>query len=95
MEKRWSKTELTHLKRNAANHSAEELAQRLDTNVADIRSKLVELGLSTHAAPRTEASLGRYAAGLALLARLACLWARLARRSSFFASSRARWAAFS
>lgn len=45
MEKRWSKTELTHLKRYVNSQTAEELAQRFHTDVDTVRRKIEELHL--------------------------------------------------
>jgi len=45
MSKRWSKAEIAHLQRHAADHSVEELGQKLHTDVASVRRKLSELGL--------------------------------------------------
>ncbi len=47
MEKRWSKAEIAHLKRNAEKQSAEELAQRFHTDTETVRRKLEELGLGS------------------------------------------------
>jgi tetratricopeptide (TPR) repeat protein len=45
MQKRWSKAELSHLKRHASSQSVEELAQRFRVDVDTVRRKLEELGL--------------------------------------------------
>lgn len=45
MEKLWSKTEVTHLKRYAGKQSLEELAQRFHTDSEAVRRKIEELGL--------------------------------------------------
>lgn len=45
MAKRWSKTEVAHLKRHAGSKSLDELAQRLHTDAPTVRKKLEELGL--------------------------------------------------
>ncbi len=45
MEKRWSKAEIAHLKRNAESQSLGELAQRFHTDADVVRRKLDELGL--------------------------------------------------
>ena len=47
MEKRWSKAEIAHLKRNAEKQSVEELAQRFHTDKETVRRKLEELGLGS------------------------------------------------
>lgn len=54
MEKRWSKTELTHLKRHANSQSAEELAQRFHTDAETVRRKIEELHLDGLAASSAE-----------------------------------------
>lgn len=45
MDKRWSKTEIAHLKRHAGSQSLEELAQRFHVDNETVRRKLEELGL--------------------------------------------------
>lgn len=50
MEKRWSKTELTHLKRHVNSQTAEELAQRFHTDAETVRRKIEELQLGDGAA---------------------------------------------
>lgn len=45
MEKRWSKAEIAHLKRNAGKQSVEELAQRFHTDSETVLRKLEKLGL--------------------------------------------------
>ncbi len=47
MEKRWSKAEIAHLKRNAESQSIEELAQRFHTAADEVRRKLDDLGLGS------------------------------------------------
>ncbi len=47
MEKRWSKAEIAHLKRNAESQSVEELAQRFHIDADAVRRKLEDLGLGT------------------------------------------------
>ena len=47
MDKRWSKAEIAHLKRNAEKQRAEELAQRFHTDTETVRRKLAELGLGS------------------------------------------------
>ena len=64
MDKRWSKAEIAHLKRNAESQSAEELAQRFHTDSDAVRRKLEELGLgsadaSTEAAEAVIADFGK------------------------------------
>ncbi len=54
MDKRWSKTELTHLKRNADKQTPEELSQRFHTDAETVRAKLQELGLLATGAPSPE-----------------------------------------
>ena len=46
MSKRWSKTEIAHLKRNADSQTLEELAQRFHIETAEVRAKMEELGLA-------------------------------------------------
>ncbi len=65
MEKLWSKTEITHLKRYAGKQSLEELAQRFHTDSEAVRRKIEELGLvgaaeaAEHADRRHQALRGR------------------------------------
>lgn len=47
MAKRWSKTEIAHLKRNAEKQSLEELAQRFHTDTDEVKAKMEELGLGS------------------------------------------------
>lgn len=68
MAKRWSKAEVTHLKRHAASAGLEELAQKLHTDVASVRRKLEELGLTAQGEPETAAEgLEDYAEALRLM----------------------------
>ncbi len=70
MEKRWSKTETSYLKRHAKNSSLEDLARRLHTDVETIRRKLVELRLlseGSSGSSETGAVLDHYAEALRLL----------------------------
>jgi len=69
MEKRWSKTEITYLKRHAASASVEELAHRLHTDPKSLRHKLNELGLTPTQSyqPEAEAALEHYAEAVKLL----------------------------
>lgn len=68
MEKRWSKTEIAHLKRHAESQSLEELAQRFHTDTDTVRRKLQDLKLvSAEAADDTDDALKRYEEGLRLL----------------------------
>lgn len=61
MEKRWSKTEVAHLKRHASTKSLEELAQRLHTDTETVRHKLAELGLtSSGAGTESDAAFERF-----------------------------------
>jgi len=46
MDKRWSKTEIAHLRRHAESQSLEELANRFHTDVETVRRKLEELDLT-------------------------------------------------
>ena len=62
MEKRWSKAEIAHLKRNAESQGAEELAQRFHTDAATVRRKLKELGLgSAESSSEAQAALDDFA----------------------------------
>ncbi|MEO1365663.1 MAG: hypothetical protein AAFX50_00710 [Acidobacteriota bacterium] len=45
MDKLWSKTEISHLKRNAASQTLEDLAERFHTDTETVRVKMEELGL--------------------------------------------------
>jgi len=69
MEKRWSKAEIAHLKRNAGKQSAEELAQRFHTDSETVRRKLGELGLGSAEADAqaADAALQDFAQALDLL----------------------------
>jgi tetratricopeptide (TPR) repeat protein len=58
MEKRWSKTELTHLKRNADKQTHDELAQRFNTDTETVLAKLEELGLVSEGGTKVEADKG-------------------------------------
>lgn len=63
MAKRWQKTELAYLERNAGTHSIEELAQRFNTDPTTVESKIRELGLGS-AGPGSDPSIGDYESGL-------------------------------
>ncbi len=69
MEKRWSKAELAHLKKNATSQSVEELAQKFHTDPDVVRAKLTELGLgsSDGSSKSEEAALADFTKGLELL----------------------------
>lgn len=69
MAKRWSKTELNHLKKNAAGQSLEELAQRLNTTPGEVRQKLAELGLTAagHDSGESQELIEQYAKGMSLM----------------------------
>ncbi len=66
MDKRWSKTEISHLKKNAASTSVEELAHRFHTDSSTVRDKLEELHLTASGDGGTEgeAALEEFEAGL-------------------------------
>lgn len=59
MDKLWSKTEISHLKRYAEQQSLEELAQRFHTDTETVRRKMAELGIvgGEAAADETDASI--------------------------------------
>ena len=69
MEKRWSKAEIAHLKRNADSQSLEELAQRFHTEADAGRRKLDELGLGSgdSGAEAAEAAINDFSRALELL----------------------------
>ena len=69
MEKRWSKAEIAHLKRNADSQSLEELAQRFHTDADVVRHKLDELGLGsgTSGAEAAEAAINDFSRAVELL----------------------------
>ncbi len=69
MDKRWSKAEIAHLKRNAESQSAEELAQRFHTDSDAVRRKLEELGLGSAdtSSEAAEAALADFGKALDLL----------------------------
>lgn len=66
MDKRWSKTEISHLKKNAASTSVEELAHRFHTDTNTVRAKLEALNLTAGNDGGTEgdAALEEFEAGL-------------------------------
>ena len=45
MAKSWKKKEITYLKRYGANKSPAELAERFETEPAEVETKLEELGI--------------------------------------------------
>lgn len=63
MAKRWQKTELAYLERNAGSQPIEELAQRFNTDTATVESKIRELGLGS-GGPGPDPALGDYEAGV-------------------------------
>ncbi len=69
MEKRWSKAEIAHLKRNAESQSLEELAQRFHIATDAVRRKLDELGLGSadSGAGAAEAAINDFSRALELL----------------------------
>lgn len=60
MSKRWSKTELAHLKRHADSQTLEELAQRFHTETSEVRAKMEELGLAGAGGDDQDAALASY-----------------------------------
>ncbi len=69
MEKRWSKAEIAHLKRNFDSQSIEELAQRFHIDADTVRRKLEELGLGAAdaSAEAAEVALEDFGQALELL----------------------------
>ncbi len=69
MEKRWSKAEIAHLKRNAGSQSIEEFALRFHTTADAVRDKLDELGLGSadSTTEAAEAAIGEFSRALELL----------------------------
>lgn len=70
MEKRWSKTEVAYLKRNAKSQSFEELAQRFHCDVETVKNKLEELEIDSKgggAGGESEAAVSLYDEALRLL----------------------------
>lgn len=68
MDKLWSKTEITHLKRYAGKQSLEELAQRFHTDSESVRRKIEELGLvgAAEAAEHADQAIKLFEEGLGL-----------------------------
>ena len=66
MDKRWSKTEISHLKKHAANSSVEELARRFHTDTTAVRDKLEKLHLAANndAGAEGDVALEEFEAGL-------------------------------
>jgi tetratricopeptide (TPR) repeat protein len=54
MSKKWSQSEISYLKRFAASKRLDELAQRFEADPAQVRAKLLELGLGTKEGAATE-----------------------------------------
>lgn len=70
MEKRWQKTEIAYLKRNAGAQSLDQLADRLNTDTKTVRLKLEELGLHTdHGSDGSDPALADFEQALELLYR--------------------------
>lgn len=67
MSKRWSKTEIAHLKRNADSQTLEELAQRFHTETAEVRAKMEELGLAGAGGEDHDAALENFEKALKLV----------------------------
>ncbi len=69
MEKRWSKTETSYLKRHAQRSNLEDLARRLHTDVETVKRKLIELNLLSEGSSRSDSGsvLDDYAEALRLL----------------------------
>lgn len=66
MEKLWSKTEVTYLKRHHDGTSVEDLAQRFHTDVETVRAKMQELGLAAGSSQLgvDEEALAAFSAGV-------------------------------
>ncbi|MDA8015833.1 MAG: tetratricopeptide repeat protein [Thermoanaerobaculia bacterium] len=67
MSKRWSKTEIAHLKRHADSQTLEELAQRFHTETAEVRAKMEELGLAGTSGDDHDAALSAFESALKLV----------------------------
>lgn len=67
MSKRWSKTEVAHLKRNATSQTIEELAQRFHAETSDVRAKMEELGLTGSGGDNHDATLAAFETALKLV----------------------------
>jgi tetratricopeptide (TPR) repeat protein len=69
LAKRWRKTELAYLERNAGTESIDDLAKRFKTDSESVTNKMSELGVSGVSVPgMDEAAIQRYASAVALLA---------------------------
>lgn len=75
MDKLWSKTEISHLKRYAEQQSLEELAQRFHTDTESVRRKMTELGIAGGAPESEQADAYIVLLGEALQALNAKKWA--------------------
>ena len=67
MSKRWSKTEIAHLKRNADSQTLEELAQRFHAETAEVRAKMEELGLAGASSDDHDAAVASFEKALNLV----------------------------
>lgn len=67
MSKRWSKTEIAHLKRNAESQTLEELAQRFHAETAEVRAKMEELGLAGAGSDDHDAAVANFEKALQLV----------------------------
>lgn len=67
MSKRWSKTEIAHLKRNADSQTLEELAQRFHAETSEVRAKMEELGLAGSAGEDHDAALAAFESAIQLV----------------------------
>ncbi|MEM6794399.1 MAG: hypothetical protein AAF725_10475 [Acidobacteriota bacterium] len=67
MDKLWSKSEITHLKRNSDRQSLEELAERFHTDTETVRLKIEELGLAASSSDMADQAVEDFTAGVEAL----------------------------
>lgn len=67
MSKRWSKTEISHLKRHAGSQTLEELAQRFHTDTSEVRAKMEDLGLAGGGSDEHDAAVASFEKALDLV----------------------------